>query len=233
MTTPRVAVIVACYNVAPYVTDALDSIARQTPDWECIVVNDGSIDSTEFVINQWLARQPPEIFDRFMVCIDRHHGLAAALNNGLSECRAARVMFHAADDTTSPDYLDACLAAMDATGAPIAYTDVGEVGEGGVWSPRYGSVPLSEANTIPGCAVIDRWVIERAGGIPSGFPHGCEDWALFVAAERAGCFTPTRPVHVPGPIYYHRNRPGSLSSAIGPHMPEIRARIAALAWGEA
>jgi glycosyltransferase involved in cell wall biosynthesis len=219
------------YNVAPYVTEALHSIAAQTMrDLECVVVNDGSTDDTRDIVDEWLAATRDRRFDRYSTA---HSGVAHALGIGLEFTHAPRVMFHAGDDTMSPDYLDRCLAAMDATGAPVAYTDVGEVGVGGVWSPRYGSVSLAEQNTIPGCAVVDRWVIEKAGGIPSGFPHGCEDWGLFVKAEHAGCFTPTPPVHVPGPIYYHTRRPGSLSSAIGPHMPEIRARIAAIARGEA
>ena len=44
---PEISVIVPCYNPADYLPEALDSIATQTfQDWECIIVNDGSTDST-------------------------------------------------------------------------------------------------------------------------------------------------------------------------------------------
>ena len=46
----KVSVIVTCYNLSRYLPEALDSVlAQDFNDWECIVVNDGSEDSTSAV----------------------------------------------------------------------------------------------------------------------------------------------------------------------------------------
>ena len=49
-TTPTVSVIVPCYKQAEYLSETLDSVLAQTyPNWECIVVNDGSPDNTDAI----------------------------------------------------------------------------------------------------------------------------------------------------------------------------------------
>jgi glycosyltransferase involved in cell wall biosynthesis len=46
----KVSIIVPCYNQAKYLIEALQSVQEQTyANWECIIVNDGSADSTEEV----------------------------------------------------------------------------------------------------------------------------------------------------------------------------------------
>ena len=46
--TPKISIIVPCYNQAEYLTETLQSIKDQKfQDWECIIVNDGSPDDTE------------------------------------------------------------------------------------------------------------------------------------------------------------------------------------------
>ena len=43
-------IIVPCYNQAQYLGESLQSVLDQTyADWECIIVNDGSLDNTEEV----------------------------------------------------------------------------------------------------------------------------------------------------------------------------------------
>ena len=49
-------IIVPVYNSARYLTDTLDSICRQSfTDWECIIVNDGSTDNSQEIINHYCA----------------------------------------------------------------------------------------------------------------------------------------------------------------------------------
>ena len=51
---PAVSFIIPAYNAEKYLSDALDSIRQQTfNDWELIVVNDASTDSTAEIINRY------------------------------------------------------------------------------------------------------------------------------------------------------------------------------------
>jgi len=51
---PRVSIIVPTYNRAKYLPDSIESILKQTyPDYEVILVDDGSTDNTEEISRQF------------------------------------------------------------------------------------------------------------------------------------------------------------------------------------
>ena len=84
MGAPKVSVIVPCYNLGRYLGEALDSVLAQTfPDWECIVVNDGSSDRT------WdLIRDMAEKDEHFIgICQSRNRGHQNAVLAGLMEAK--------------------------------------------------------------------------------------------------------------------------------------------------
>ena len=57
-----VSVIVPCYNQAQYLAETLDSVLAQTyPYWECIIVNDGSLDNTEEIAQKYCAKDSTSI----------------------------------------------------------------------------------------------------------------------------------------------------------------------------
>ena len=54
---PTVSVIVPCYNLGKYLPESLDSVLAQTfPDWECIIVDDGSQDCSMEVAKAYAAK---------------------------------------------------------------------------------------------------------------------------------------------------------------------------------
>src|ERR1044071_4942950 len=85
--TPTVTVVIAAYNAARYISQALDSVQAQTfSDYEVIVVNDGSNDSDE--LEQILHSHPlPVIY-----LSQENRGVAAARNAAI---RIARGKFYA------------------------------------------------------------------------------------------------------------------------------------------
>lgn len=57
MSQPLISIIVPCYNHAQYLDECLQSVFDQTyQNWECIIVNDGSSDTTEEVAQKWLKK---------------------------------------------------------------------------------------------------------------------------------------------------------------------------------
>lgn len=107
--TPLVSVIVCAYNAEAFLTDAIESLLKQTLDaLEIIVVDDGSTDSTRFIVNKY--GKHPKVT---AVSHDINRGVSAARNFGLAQARGAYVGFADADDTVHPEMfalmLDAAL----------------------------------------------------------------------------------------------------------------------------
>lgn len=113
-TWPKVSVVVCAYNAADTIHDCLASLERLTyPDYEIIVVNDGSRDETGA-----LARRHPT-----MKVIDvPNGGLSAARNIGLAEATGEIVAYTDADVRADPDWLSYLIQ-------PFVTSDV--VGSGG------------------------------------------------------------------------------------------------------
>ncbi|MBT3317901.1 glycosyltransferase, partial [bacterium] len=72
-----VSVIIATYNMANYVVDSIESILNQSWDnVQVIVVNDGSTDNTEEVLQQYAAN------DRVILVYQDNQGQTVAKNRG-------------------------------------------------------------------------------------------------------------------------------------------------------
>ena len=95
---PRVSVLVCAYNAADTLEDNLSSLERLTyPDYEIILVNDGSRDRTSEI-----GRQHP----RVRVIDIPNGGLSAARNVGLAHATGEIVAYTDADTRVDRDWLD-------------------------------------------------------------------------------------------------------------------------------
>ena len=112
-TAPLVSVIIAAYNSARYIRQAVDSVFEQTyARHEVIVVDDGSTDDTRQLLEPYL--------NRIQYVYQDNQGPGAARNHGLRLARGEVVVFLDADDYLLPSKLTdqlACLAADPSLGA--------------------------------------------------------------------------------------------------------------------
>jgi len=84
------------YNGRDFLKPAIDSILAQTyRDFELIIVNDGSTDDTQAIIE---AYHDP----RIVAICQENQGVARSLNNGLGIARGKYVRRHDADDVSTP-----------------------------------------------------------------------------------------------------------------------------------
>jgi len=99
MSPEFISVVMPLYNNAPVVRRAVDSVTRQTvPDFELIVVNDGSDDGGDAVVRL--------LTDKRIRIIDQQNkGVSATRNRGVAEARGELVAFLDADDEWKPDFL--------------------------------------------------------------------------------------------------------------------------------
>jgi glycosyltransferase involved in cell wall biosynthesis len=124
-TSPALSVIIPTYNRAAYLRRTLDSVFEQTiSDYEVIVVDDGSKDSTEKVIAQ-LVKDKPAQGERIRYLFQRNQGKSVALNYGLSEARGDWIAFQDSDDLWLPNKIEEQFRAIrqSAPHAEACFTD--------------------------------------------------------------------------------------------------------------
>ena len=103
MPHPTFSLIIPVYRAAALLPRCLDSVLAQTrPDWECLLVDDGSPDASPALCDAYARRDA-----RFRVWHKANAGAAAARNAALAEARGEWVTFVDADDYLSPRFLEA------------------------------------------------------------------------------------------------------------------------------
>lgn len=91
---PKISVIVPVYNVEHYLRCCLDSVLFQTfQDWEAILVDDGSTDSSGAICDEYATRD-----SRFRVLHKKNGGLSSARNCGIEKASGDWIVFLDSDD---------------------------------------------------------------------------------------------------------------------------------------
>ncbi|MBI5741425.1 MAG: glycosyltransferase [Nitrospirae bacterium] len=107
--TPLVSINLCCYNSEKYLRETLQSIADQTyKNWELVIVNDGSRDSTESIIFEFRDRG-----HRVVYHYQENRGISASRNKAIELSRGDYIAFIDHDDVWRPGLLTRQLAAFD------------------------------------------------------------------------------------------------------------------------
>lgn len=103
--TPRISIVIPCYNYGRFLERALKSVISQSyPNLQLIVVDGGSLDSTPSILRKYA--------DHIDVCIcEPDDGQADALNKGFSFADGDIFNWLNADDELLPGSLDAVASA--------------------------------------------------------------------------------------------------------------------------
>ncbi|WP_214317216.1 glycosyltransferase family 2 protein [Nonomuraea sediminis] len=113
-------VVVPVRDGERFIADALGSLCRNTRrDFEFIVVDDGSVDSTAAIVEDFRADLPGLSMIRNASPV----GLADARNVGLSAATGRYVTFMDGDDWLAPGYLHDLVAAIDGLGCDFVRAD--------------------------------------------------------------------------------------------------------------
>ena len=120
-TTPAVSVVIACYNGAEFLIDALESIARQTlTNLECLVVDDASTDNSAALAEEFASTD-----SRFSVIrLPRNGGLSVARNAGLSQAKGEWITVLDADDLFLPERLETLCSLGERMHADLVVDDI-------------------------------------------------------------------------------------------------------------
>ena len=239
-----VAVIIPVFNGAATVGAAIRSALEQNfaGDYEVIVVDDGSTDTTAAILASFGAR--------IRIVSQANRGLAAARNAGAAAASGSEYLaFLDADDLWTPDKLALTVAPLDRNRAAVlAYTDVvtvddhGEVVAQSLIKPRQAHAPSMDEllhewwPILPSTVAIRRDAFERCGRFCEEFrgAAGHEDVRLLAARAGVGRIHLRQSAAGALPRQSRRRADAEISEqlhAFRPARPESlrRARPAALA----
>lgn len=110
MNRKSISVIIPAYNVESYIGQCIESCIAQTyENTEIIIVNDGSTDNTQIIIDQYRNKYPEKI----KVLITDNQGLSMARNNGFDISCGEYIYFLDSDDWIEPDTFDKCIEKIE------------------------------------------------------------------------------------------------------------------------
>jgi len=203
----KVSVVLPAYDVRPYIATAITSVLAQThPDWELVIVDDGSSDGTHEVA---AAFTDPRIH----LIRQENAGVSAARNRGLAEASGEAVLFLDGDDWIAPDALARLVKALAAGDAVAACGTVRFVAEDGK-TPGHATARRARRGDLierlvvtnlfvnGGHILIRRAAITAAGVFATDLRYG-EDWEYWCRLALLGRFAG---VDDP-PVLFVRQRP--------------------------
>ena len=110
MKSVKVSIIVPAYNVEKYLDETMESIINQDfSGYEVILINDGSKDNTQKIIDKY-KRQYPEMIHAYT---QENCGQSATRNRALEYVDGEYIAFVDADDILCPDYLKTLYGACE------------------------------------------------------------------------------------------------------------------------
>jgi len=201
---PRVSVVICSYNGERTIADALAGVrVLNYPDFELIVVDDGSTDRTAAIARSYGAR----------VISTANQGLSSARNTGMREATGDIIAYTDDDARPDPDWLLYAVAVLNKGGyAAVGGPNVPPPGSGLVsdcvaaapGGPAHVLLSDRDAEHIPGCnSIFRRDALMSVGGFDPRFRVAGDDvdacWRVQEAGGSIG-FAPTA-------LVWHHPRP--------------------------
>lgn len=224
MRQPAFTVVLKALDEERLIGDAIRSVQAQTrPDFELIVVDDGSTDGTAEVVGEFM--DDP----RISLVRQENRGVAPSVNVGAARGEAPMIALIDADDLWMPNYLEQMAAALESDpAAGFAYTDAWwlqtQTGRFLRKSPsQYMGMPepaptgrdemaisLMKGNWLFGLTMMRRSAFEQVGGFAEHLPAS-EDYEMWLRLLANGY----RAKRAPGRLVVFRDRADSLSKKGG------------------
>ena len=203
-----VSIIVPLYNQAEYLPETLDSVLKQTTaDWECIIVNDGSLDNAEEVAKQYVERD-----SRIKYYYKENGGLSDARNYGIAKSSGEYILPLDADDMIAPSYVQKAASVLDNNSSvKVVYCIAELFGEqSGVWDlPPYSFEGLLYNNMIFCTAMYRRSDYLQTDGYSLEM-SALEDWDFWLTLLEKGGDV----YQIPEVCFLYRIRLGSMVRSV-------------------
>lgn len=228
---PKISVIIPAYNAEATILETIDSVLKQTfTDFELLVINDGSQDNTQTVVES--------ISDaRVQVISYPNGGVCVARNRGISLAKGELIAFLDADDLWTSDKLEKQYAALqEHPEAGVAYSwtcfmDVTDSQTPPTFLPSleyewtgdvYPNLLVQDFIHSGSNTLIRREAIASVGEFDQTCA-GCADWDYWLRLAAKWPFVVVKKCQI-----FYRRMPGSMSSKV-----EVMEREALIAMEKA
>lgn len=215
----RFTVVVTTYNYAHLLSDALRALAAQTvTDFELLIVDDGSTDNTEEIVQQ----SRPQ-FQDCQYLKKPNGGTADARNYGVERARGNHIVILDADDVWSPRYLETVRKKFERSPRTeiVFCNGVSVMSDGQVVRPVFppglpsldGPIDSVEGlfsvcdNFLPSGMTFRKSLYNKVGVFDTRFSHGDDvDWVIRAMLAGADC------ARIDQKLFLHRYHGGNLTN---------------------
>ncbi|MEG4067957.1 glycosyltransferase [Microcoleus sp. Pol11C2] len=184
---PLISVIIPCYNQAHFLSQAVTSVINQTyKNWEIIIVNDGSLDTTSTAAKNLIAANPQH---QIRLIEQANQGISMARNTGISAANGEYIMPLDADDILAPNalicLLEICLTSKVPCVAFGSYQLFGgnenhTIPSYDLYSPKN----IKQSNMICTSSLYHKSVWNLVNGYKAEMKEGYEDWEFWVNCHK-------------------------------------------------
>jgi glycosyltransferase involved in cell wall biosynthesis len=212
-----ISIIVPCYNQAHFLNESLDSVINQSyPNWECIIVNDGSPDNTEEIAKKWCKKDT-----RFKYLEKKNGGLSSARNAGIKISKGELILPLDADDIIDKNYLTQLVPVLNGDNSLAIASCYSKFFVGTKENIVYESKPIGSTiknilfeNSLIATSLFKKSCWNIVGGYDEQMKHGFEDWEFWVAITKLGYKYKIVEEFL---FYYRRTKESMLSDTLKNH----------------
>ena len=204
-----VSVVLPVYNQEAYLPASLDSVFTQTyMNYELIVVDDGSTDSTPEILAEYQQQH------RFIVIRQSNAGLPGALNTGFTKAQGEYLTWTSSDNIMLPDMLQVLVQGLDSDRTVgLVYADRYLIDDDGndlglLNVPDYDPYLLLHTDLVQCCFLYRRECMTQVGLYDPEFVYG-EDWEYWIRISQFYAMK-----RVPKALYRYRLHRRSMTSEI-------------------
>ena len=208
-----ISVIMPAYNAAAFIGEAIESVLNQTfPDWELIVIDDGSSDDTVDIVEAYISKD-----SRVRLIRNEHGGISKARNAGIQAARYPWIAILDSDDIAVPERLEKLVAAAEADPEVIIWgcdlhqinsnnEVIGTIQTGPTSKEEFFALDRTKTHIAIQNAMFRRDIALRVGGYNEQMVAGVESelW------DRMTEYGPA--VVIPEPLVRYRYHPQSISA---------------------
>jgi glycosyltransferase involved in cell wall biosynthesis len=184
--SPLVSIVIPNYNSDQFLSETLESVLSSNyPEFEIVVVDDGSTDQSKLILEEWKIRFPGKI----SVFYQANQGPSIARNYGIHQASGRYILPLDSDDKIHPDYIFKAVEKFENDPEiKVVYCEAKKFGlknEHWILKP-FSLNQLALDNMIFVSALFKKEDWKKTGGFDPRFSCGWEDWEFWINMLKSG-----------------------------------------------